>query len=89
VSNRHVGPGPISAGDIPEEERPKGTEPAGWRPFDLRDAPDRCRPGERGPHVGPQGRVEPDVTTRAAMVAVITTADTQRAAAAAQRAAET
>jgi DNA-binding CsgD family transcriptional regulator len=30
-----------------------------------------------------------DVTTRAAMVAVITTADTQRAAAAAQRAAET
>ena len=35
VSNRHVGPGPISAGDVPEEERPKGTEPAGWLPFDL------------------------------------------------------
>jgi transcriptional regulator with GAF, ATPase, and Fis domain len=32
MSYRHVGPGPITAGDIPEEERPKGEPgPREWR----------------------------------------------------------
>jgi transcriptional regulator with GAF, ATPase, and Fis domain len=31
IANRHVGPGPISAGDIPPEDRPAGGElPHGW-----------------------------------------------------------
>jgi transcriptional regulator with GAF, ATPase, and Fis domain len=31
LSVRHVGPGPITLGDLPEEERPDGTPSDGWR----------------------------------------------------------
>ena len=31
IMRRHVGPGPITVGDIPEEERPTQTQSAGWR----------------------------------------------------------
>jgi transcriptional regulator with GAF, ATPase, and Fis domain len=31
LSVRHVGPGPITLGDLPEEERPDGAPSAGWR----------------------------------------------------------
>ena len=30
IARRHVGPGPITVGDVPPEERPAGLDPASW-----------------------------------------------------------
>jgi transcriptional regulator with GAF, ATPase, and Fis domain len=47
VSNRHVGPGPVTAGDLPEDERPSPGPPGG--PDDVRADPGPGREPGREP----------------------------------------
>jgi transcriptional regulator with GAF, ATPase, and Fis domain len=43
ISSRHVGPGPITVGDLPEEERPpQDQEPDAWRGPDFQHAIERA-----------------------------------------------
>jgi transcriptional regulator with GAF, ATPase, and Fis domain len=62
VSNRHVGPGPVTAGDLPEEERPLPGRPTGGSRPHQGDVPGSglAAGSDPDPAAVPQAEQEPD-----------------------------